>query len=168
MDTRVEKYLDGELDAASIERLMVDAKHDPDLKRELAAAQRLRSTFRSLPRYALPPAATQRVMAKVRSSPANRPPRRRAMRIAVPAAAACIVFLLVVGIRWSAPDPEPAPTAVEVQRALHDVQFAFALVADVSQRTGEAIRMEILDIPIDKKEASTASHPQSSQQESSP
>ena len=169
MDTRIDRYLDGELDSAAADELLWDVERNPEVRRELERARMLRESFWSLPRYASPADMRRQVAMRIRQSAGDRSARpSRRMQAGLTLAGACVVLLLALVLIPTTRDSEPAPTTSEVQQALHDVKFAFALVADAGLRTGEAIRSELLEIPNDHHTGTATPDTEPSRQKTTP
>ncbi len=145
MDTRIDEYLDGELDEEAVERLLNDVERDEALRSDLEQSIALRDAFRSLPPQLCPPEIAARAKAAVRSSRTDRAPRRSIRRgVAASMAGFCAIVVLFIALDPLAKEPEPQPTHAEVQQALDDVQLAFALVADAGRKTGRAVREDVM------------------------
>lgn len=142
MDERIDRWLDGELDEEAVAALEADAAADPNIEREMRLAQAARSALASLPRPVCPPEVAAAAKAAARADRPDRAPLRNARRRAA-AFAVAVVLIATSLVLISRQPAEPQPTHAEVQKALDDIQFAFAVVADVGKRTGESVRDEV-------------------------
>lgn len=71
LDELLEAYLDGDLSDVDAQRMARRLERDPDARRRLAAAERVRSGLRSLPRQSCPPRIENEVLAYARRQEAR-------------------------------------------------------------------------------------------------
>jgi anti-sigma factor RsiW len=160
--SRIDEYLDQELDGAEAARLELHAGLCPACAEELALARRVQQGLRSLPALACPEPVRAAVLDRARRETAQRRRagtgilglcrsaaaglRRRAALLRPAPALAALLLAALLGA-WIAERPAPPEiySAEQVARAEAEVRWALAYVAEVNRRTGEKLREEVFE-----------------------
>jgi anti-sigma factor RsiW len=187
-ETLIEAWLDGDLDAATTERLRRHFTDCASCAAELRVARELQAALRALPEIEAPAAILERVRRQVGEAPTTparleRPFKRTATRLPRPgrhrwavAAALAAALSAALGTTWilhtpAAPTPTPTPSAAEVRLAARQARFALSYVSRATRRAGLALRDDVLEPrvllpatlgaerPLDPRSGSSLDHP---------
>lgn len=157
MDAHAEAYVDGELSPDERARFERRLHASPLWQTCVQQARSLQQELNTLPQPACPPHVADAVHAEVRRRQrALRPERgaKRLRRLRKPAAwrpalAAGVLLVLALSAlllsRPPAPQAQPSFTEAEVERATAEVAWTLTYLAQIGERTGQAVEEALPD-----------------------
>ena len=141
IERRINALIDGELSDAEAEALKLEAREHPALAARIVDAWRLQQTLDTLGTERAPRSLTRKLKAiPRRERPAYQRPFWLAAATAVPVAVLAVALWRPAATPPVEPASMPIADAASVQR---DVELAFALVQDATQRANRHYRREI-------------------------
>lgn len=156
MESRIDRYIDGELSAKEAEALETEAAFDAGLRLKLARARIVKDSLAGIPSYECPPDVEDAILKSVAThrasdrGPVDRMSGDRGLghlhRRLVPALG---VFLLIAGLALFVMPrigtPSESYTNAEVQQALQEVRYALGIVGHAGATTAGSVRDEVFE-----------------------
>lgn len=149
-DALIEPFLDGALTPEERESVLAAARTDADFAHQLVLARSIREALRSMPSEVAPPDLVSSVMVEVRRDRRHQFLRQVKDRLQVlmavdlrpVLATATLVAVIVTGALVSRPTQTVSP---EAEAALAQIKWTLALVSEVTERSTDHIRREVLE-----------------------
>jgi anti-sigma factor RsiW len=150
-DELIEPFLDGDLSPDERERVLTAASQDSEFAGQLVLARSIREALRSMPSAVAPPDLVPSVMGQVRRDRRRKFIEQVRDRLRLVAAVdlrpllatATLVAVIVTGSLLSRPTP-PA-VSPEAEAALAQIKWTLALVSEVTERSTNHIRRDVLE-----------------------
>ncbi len=149
-DALIEPFLDGALTPEERDRVLAAASRDADFAAQLVLARSIREALRSMPSAVAPADLVPSVMGEVRRDRWRQFVRQLQGRLRMLTtvdfrpvlATATLVAVIVAGALLGRPAPTVSP---EAEAALAQIKWTLALVSEVTERSTDHIRRDVLE-----------------------
>ena len=149
-DALIEPFLDGALSPEERDQVLEAAKLDAEFAQQLVLARSIREALRSMPAAVAPVDLVPSVMGEVRRDRRRQFVRHLQDRLRMLTtvdlrpvlATATLVAVIVTGALWGRPSQTVSP---EAEAALAQIKWTLALVSEVTERSTDHIRSDVLE-----------------------